>query len=81
MPTTRQRRKFSFYLPRKTANRCHISVEELKDKRIIPFAQKTRLGRVQLCFHSALRVLPAVFALNYLLIDGLRLLRTASDEF
>ena len=25
-------------------------------------AQKTRLGRVQLCFHSALRVLPAVFA-------------------
>ena len=32
---------------RKTANRCHISVEELKDKRIIPFAQKTIEKRVE----------------------------------
>ncbi|MBR1676725.1 MAG: hypothetical protein IJ706_05375 [Clostridia bacterium] len=32
---------------RKTANRCHISIEELKDKRIIPFAQKTIEKRIE----------------------------------
>ena len=32
---------------RKTANRCHISVNELKDKRIIPFAQEKVAKRVE----------------------------------
>ena len=42
---------------RKTANRCHISVEELKDKRIIPFAQKTIEKRVeQFCKQNNLPV-------------------------
>ncbi len=33
---------------RKTANRCHIYVNELKDKRIIPFAQEKVAKRVEL---------------------------------
>ena len=42
---------------KQTANRCHISVEELKDKRIIPFAQKTIEKRVeQFCKQNNLPV-------------------------
>ena len=42
---------------KQTANRCHISVEELKDKRIIPFAQKTIEKRVeQFCKENNLPV-------------------------
>ena len=42
---------------KQTANRCHISVEELKDRRIIPFAQKTIEKRVeQFCKQNVLPV-------------------------
>jgi len=50
---------------RKTANRCHISVEELKDKRIIPFAQKTIGKRVeQFCKQNNLPVPRKKFKFN-----------------
>lgn len=42
---------------KQTANRCHISIEELKDKRIIPFAQKTIEKRIeQFCKQNNLPV-------------------------
>ncbi|MBR1677528.1 MAG: hypothetical protein IJ706_09505 [Clostridia bacterium] len=50
---------------RKTANRCHISVEELKDKRIILCAQKTMEKRVeQFCNQNNLPVPKREFSFN-----------------
>ncbi len=50
---------------RQTANRCHISVEELRDKRIFPFAQKTIEKRVeQFCKQNHLPVPKKQFNFN-----------------